>query len=63
VRSATARLPVVVRISEALRARDRDLLAPHLLAQALQDAQLVVDAVHALLAVGATLDHHVPPLL
>lgn len=53
---------VVVGISEAFRSCDPDLFAADLIAKALEHAQLIVHAVHPLLAVRRFLDHDVAPL-
>src|SRR5690242_21383801 len=47
---------------EPVRAHDPDLLAAQPLAQGLQHADLIVDAVDALSAAGRVLKHDVPPL-
>ena len=53
---------IVVGVAEPRGARDPHLLAAQLLAQGLQDANLVVDPVDPLRTVGRLLDDDVPPL-
>ena len=53
---------ILVGVAEAVGARHPDLLAAQPLAQGLQHADLVVDAVHPLAAARRVLDHDVAPL-
>src|SRR3954467_5864868 len=50
---------ILVRVAETVRTRNPHLLASQLLAQGLQDADLVVDAVDARASVGRFLHHDV----